>query len=87
MRLSVKALAIAGALTWGLAVFLGGITAFLAPDWGLRYMELLGAIYPGVEGVTFGSLIIATLYALVDGAIGCAVFAWIYNRFAAPRPA
>ncbi|MBI2210777.1 MAG: hypothetical protein HYU47_09280 [Deltaproteobacteria bacterium] len=31
---------------------------------------------------TFGSVIVATLYALIDGAIGGVLFAWLYNRCA-----
>jgi hypothetical protein len=27
-------------------------------------------------------VIVGTLYALVDGAAGGAIFAWLYNRFA-----
>ncbi|NIP79016.1 MAG: hypothetical protein GWM90_07365 [Gemmatimonadetes bacterium] len=84
MRLSVKGFALAGAVVWGVGVFLAGLLAILEPDWGARYMELLGAIYPGVEGTSFGAVIIATLYAVVDAGIGCAVFAWLYNRFAGP---
>jgi hypothetical protein len=82
MRLSVKAFATAGALTWGAGVFLVSLMAIISPGWGADWMELLGSFYPGVDGVGFGALIIATLYALVDGAVGCAVFAWLYNRFA-----
>lgn len=82
MRLSVKGFTIAGALTWGIGVFLASLVAILKPGWGSGWMELLGALYPGVDGAGFGALVLATLYALVDGAIGCAVFAWLYNRFA-----
>lgn len=83
MRLSVKGFAAAGAVTWGAGVFLAGLLAVLKPDWGTGFMELLGAIYPGVEGVGFGAVLIGTAYAVVDAGIGCAVFAWLYNRFAA----
>ncbi len=82
MRLSVKAFAAAGAVTWGLGVFLGGLVALWKPDWGTGFIELLGALYPGVEGIGLGPVLIATIYALVDGAIGAAFFAWVYNRFA-----
>ncbi|MBI1993008.1 MAG: hypothetical protein HYS67_01045 [Deltaproteobacteria bacterium] len=36
-----------------------------------------GTVYK-VAG-TFGSVIVATLYALIDGAIGGVLFAWLYN--------
>lgn len=31
----------------------------------------------------FGSVVVVTLYALVDGAVGGFLLAWLYNRFAA----
>lgn len=86
MKLSIKGLAMAGGLTWAIGVFVGGLVAFSAPDWGIQYMQLLGAIFPGVEELTMSALLVATTYALVEGAAGCAVFAWIYNRFAGAAP-
>lgn len=82
MRLSIKAFAIACGITFALAMLVGGIMALMWPEWGARFMDLAGALYPGVEGVAFGPVIVATLYALVDGAIFGAIFAWLYNRFA-----
>ena len=82
MQLSVKGLALACGITYGLAILAGGVMALIWPDWGARFMELAGMLYPGVEGVAIGPVIVATIYALVDGAIFGAIFAWIYNRFA-----
>ena len=82
MKLSVKGFALACGITFALAMLAGGIMAMMWPDWGERFMNLAGALYPGVEGVAFGPVIVATLYALVDGAIFGAIFAWLYNRFA-----
>ena len=44
----------------------------------------LGAsIYPGYHGPAgFGSVIVVTLYALLDGLVCGALFAWLYNAFA-----
>lgn len=89
MKLSVKGFALACGITFALAMLVGGIMAMMWPEWGARFMDLAGALYPGVEGVAFGPVIVATLYALVDGAIFGAIFAWLYNRFAggtAPAP-
>lgn len=87
MQLSVKAVALAFGIVLAAAIFLGGVLALLFPVWGARYMEVVGSIYPGVGGVGFGPVIVATLYALVDGLICGAVFTWLYNRLAGPpRP-
>jgi hypothetical protein len=82
MQLSVKALALACGITYALAVFVGGVTALVWPEWGARFMALVGSLYPGVHGVSLGQVIVAAVYALVDGAIFGAIFAWLYNRFA-----
>lgn len=82
MQLSVKGLALACGITYALAMLAGGLMAIVWPDWGARFMGLAGSLYPGVGGVGLGATIVAALYALVDGAIGGAIFAWLYNRFA-----
>lgn len=81
MQLSVKALALACGIVYALAIFVCGIMALIWPDWGARFMGLVGSLYPGVHGVSFAQVIVATLYALVDGVIFGAIFAWLYNRF------
>jgi hypothetical protein len=41
-------------------------------------------VYPGYHGPGgFGSVIVATLYAAVDGAVCGAIVAWLYNFLAA----
>ena len=79
MKLNVKAFAMACALTWGLGVF------FLA--WWIMLFDgashdviFLGRIYRGFNISPMGS-VIGLVWALADGAIGGAIFAWLYNRF------
>jgi hypothetical protein len=44
----------------------------------------VASIYPGYRaGSEIGSIVIGAIYALVDGAIGGAVFGSFYNLFAA----
>lgn len=87
MRLSVKALTIAVAITWGAGVLLVGIGHLIWPTYGTAFLEMMASIYPGYEVGGFGSVIVGTLYALFDGAICGAVVAWLYNMFAAPPAA
>lgn len=84
MRLDVKALAISGAILWGGAIFLIGIAEMIWPGYGLALLDLAASIYPGYAPGGFGSVIVGTLYALLDGAVGGAVLAWLYNRVARP---
>jgi len=79
MKLNVKAFALTCGLVWGLAVFLltWWIMAFEGPSGD---PTLLGRIYRGYNITPLGSLI-GLAWALVDGLIGGAIFAWLYNRF------
>jgi hypothetical protein len=46
-------------------------------------LELCASVYPGYRAEpTFTSVIVGTLYGVVDGGIAGAVFAWLYNLFA-----
>lgn len=83
MKLSLKSLTITTALFWAGTIFLIAFINFLFPPYGKAFLDLVSSIYPGYKVVgSFTSVIIGTLYALLDGAIGGAVFAWIYNCFA-----
>jgi hypothetical protein len=80
MRLHVRALALTAGIVWGGAVLLVALANTIWPNYGLGFLGLAASIYPGyhpapgiVPAVTGG------LYGLVDGAIGGAIFAWLYN--------
>ena len=80
MRLNIKALAIAGAVVWGGGFFLVGLLNLLFGSYGTAYLELGASLYPGYHGPGgFGSVIVVTLYALLDGAVTAAILGWLYN--------
>lgn len=83
MRLNVKAMAIAFGLTWGvLAIFLVGLANLIWSGYGEEFLRLAASIYPGYHATrSFGQVIVGTLYGFVDGAVGGAIFAWLYNWF------
>lgn len=83
MRLSVTALGLAVGIIWGGAILLVALANLIWPGYGGTFLDLLASVYPGYHprsGV--GSAVTAALYGLVDGAIGGALFGWIYNRLA-----
>lgn len=83
MKLSITALTYAAAIVWGLCVLLVGVANLLWPPYGAAFLDLMRSIYPGYKATaSFGNVIVGTLYAVVDGAIGGALFAWLYNIFA-----
>ena len=85
MRLNVKAMTISVALFWGiLAMFLVGLGNLIWPGYGQAFLDLMASLYPGYKATaSFGQVIVGTFYGMLDGAICGALFAWLYNRFAA----
>lgn len=85
MRLNLKALAITLGVGWGTGVFVVGLAHLLWPTYGASFLDLVASIYPGYHVGGFGSVIIGTLYAAVDGAVGGFVLGWIYNAASSGR--
>jgi hypothetical protein len=83
MRLNVRAFALACGLLWGLGLFVltWWIILFDGPSSDPTF---LGRVYRGYEVTAVGS-VVGLAWALVDGAIGGAVFAWLYNALAGSR--
>jgi hypothetical protein len=80
MRLNIIAFAVSVALVWAGALFLVGCANLIWPPYGRDFLDLAASIYPGYHvRPDFASVIIGTLYGLVDGGIGGAIFAWLYN--------
>ena len=83
MKLSICALAITTAIIWGAAVLLAGLANLIWPSYGGAFLEIIASIYPGYHASsTIGSVIVGTLYAVLDGAVGGLIFASLYNLVA-----
>lgn len=84
MKLSVKGLAVACCIIWGaLAMFLCGLANLIWPGYAHEFLQMMASVYPGYHATaSFVDVIVGTLYGLLDGAVGGAVFALLYNRFA-----
>lgn len=77
MKLNVKAFSLTCALMWGLGLLV--ITWWIILiDGASGETVFISRIYRGYTLSLTGSLI-GMAWALVDGAIGGAVFAWLYN--------
>jgi len=81
MKLRVIPLGFTLAIVWSLATFLTGIANLIWSSYGVAFLEFLDSIYPGYHSGQggIGGVIVATLYAAVDGFVVGAVFAWLYN--------
>ena len=80
MKCSVKGLAVAAGVGWGGSVLLVGLLNLVWSPYGVALLDLARSIYPGYGDMSgFGGVIVGSIYALVDGAIAGAIFAWLYN--------
>ena len=83
MKLDVKAMAFTIGLVWGAAMLLAGVAYVISDGYAEAFLDVMASVYPGYDGTSnFGDVIVGTLYGLVDGAVGGAVVAWLYNRLA-----
>ncbi len=80
MRFSVKTMAITIGVFWAVVFFFVGLAQQIWPSYGAEFLALMDSLYPGYAPGGFGSVIVGSLYALVDGMIAGAIFAWLYNR-------
>ena len=81
MKLDVRAAATASALLWSGAVLIVGIANVIRPRYGKDFLELLASIYPGYKArPKLSQVAVGTACAVVDGAVGGALCAWLYNR-------
>jgi hypothetical protein len=83
MKLSVKGLALACGILWGVAMLAMGLANLIWGSYGQQFLQTMASVYPGYHATRSGAeVIVGTLYGVVDGLIGGAVFAWLYNQFA-----
>jgi hypothetical protein len=77
MKLDLRAFAITCSLVWGFGLFFltWWIIMFDGPT---GEVTLIGRLYRGYSISPTGS-VIGLLWALADGFVGGAVFAWLYN--------
>ena len=81
LKLDVKAMALTFGLLWGGAMLLVGLVNMITGDYGQLFLAVMASVYPGYYvGATIRDAIVGALYGLVDGGIGGAVVALVYNR-------
>lgn len=85
MRLNIRAFALTCGILWGLGLFFLTLWIILF-EGSTGELTLIGRVYRGYHISVTGGLI-GLLWGFVDGLIGGAVFAWVYNLFAGRRAA
>lgn len=83
MKLDVIRLGCAVSAVWGLMVLFAGIANLISPGYAEGFLKVIDSIYPGYHYGQwgFGGVVVATLYAVLDGWIVGVLFALFYNLF------
>ncbi len=81
MKLDVKALALACGLLWGFGLLLMTWWIILLDGSSDTPTFIARGVYRGY-GFTFVGSLVGFVWAFVDGLIGGAVLAWVYNAIA-----
>jgi hypothetical protein len=75
-KISLKAAILSFGITWAIAMlFIGWVAMF---GWGIRVVDVLSSLYIGFAP-TFVGGIVGAVWGFFDGAIGAAIFTFIYN--------
>ncbi|MFI5223175.1 MAG: hypothetical protein ACHQX3_02845 [Nitrospirales bacterium] len=86
MKLSFKAMIIAGALFKAVVFLFISLMNLILRPYGGAYLAMLTSLYPGYDPVNVPiALIVGTLYSLLAGGLAGLLFGWLYNLFAARR--
>jgi len=86
MKLSIRGLTLSLAIVWGVVVLLCAIANLVWPPYADVFLECLASVYPGYEYTgTAGSVVVVTLYGVLDGAVAGLLLGAIYNA-CTPRP-
>lgn len=83
MLLSRRSCAITGALLWGGLLLLCGLVNLVTASYASDFLKVMSSVYPGFRGSRdILDVLVGTIYALADGALGGLILAWLYNHFA-----
>ena len=83
MKLSFKAMIIAGALFKAVVFLFISLMNLVLRPYGGAYLAFLSSLYPGYDPVNVPiAVIVGTLYSLLAGALAGLLFACLYNFFA-----
>ena len=81
-KLSVKGLAVGLGVSWAVCMLFVGWTSIFG--WGVKFVETMSSVYIGFTPTFLGGAI-GAIWGFVDGAIGGAIIALIYNAIVRKR--
>ena len=75
-KLSVKGLAVGLGASWAICMLFAGWASIFG--WSIKFVEVMSSVYVGLKPTFLGG-IIGALWGFIDGAIGGAIIAIVYN--------
>ena len=82
MKLSLKAMIIAGALFKAVVFLFISLMNLVLRPYGGAYLAMLSSLYPGYDPVSVPiALVVGTLYSLLAGGLAGLLFGCLYNFF------
>jgi len=78
-KLNVKALAVGLGVSWAVCMLFVGWASILG--WGVKFVEVMSSVYIGFAPTFLGG-VIGAIWGFIDGAIGGAIIALVYNAIA-----
>jgi hypothetical protein len=82
MVASVRAITITSAILWGGCMLIVGLINLAAPSYGGEFLRMMSSVYPGADTArTIGSVLLGTVYGLIDGAVAGFLFVMLYRLF------
>jgi hypothetical protein len=83
MKLSLKAMIIAGALFKAVVFIVISLMNLALRPYGGAYLAILSSLYPGYDPINWPiAVIVGALYSLLAGALAGLLFGCLYNFFA-----
>ena len=79
----VKSVTISSAILWGACMLIVGLIHLADASYGAEFLRMMSSVYPGADTTrTIGSVLLGTLYGVIDGAIAGWLFAILVRAFA-----
>ncbi|MGA7293239.1 MAG: hypothetical protein WBW53_01330 [Terriglobales bacterium] len=78
MKISIKGLALASGILWGVVMLVMGLANLIWGGYGQQFLQTMSSVYLGYHATrSIAEVIVGTLCGFVDGLVGGAVFAWL----------
>lgn len=83
MKLSIESMALTSGILWGGSMLACGLMNLASRSYARPFLGMMSSVYPGFHNSRkLSDVLVGAGYGFVDGAVGGAVVAALYNRLA-----